>query len=269
MNTGIKPYFLALTSILLGAGLLFFLCWAYAQDPLDASWSLDFGDSCELDITGRLLLDGSGTRVSGREGPELFFTRRGRLFLDGRELALNSSQKQQLREFEAGLQEFAPGLLKLTNQSMEFAMDLSTGIYRVALNRVPPASVEKALDKLRAELQKGLREGDGKIFVDGAALDNIDEAVETAVRASLAEFFLSLGALLDNRDATLTERFTDFGARMGTWGEEMEEEVDRFASEMEVVAEQLCETLEQLQEQEEALRTSVPELRDFVLFSRS
>ena len=191
----------------------------------------------------------------------------GRLFVDGKEVALTPADRERVRRFEAELNRMVPRAHEVVLEATDIAFTALTEVARGFAGDGGSGTIarlEQARRDVRADLARQpivlFSDPDlGKRVIAPVITEYVPVIAGAAVRESLSAAFSG-----DEK------RMRDFERRMDRMGEEIERKVDKRAEALEPKVEALCDSTRELDRIEDglALRLDDGEPLDLLRASR-
>lgn len=233
-----------------------------------AAQQCDFGFDATLEIApDRIVIDDEALG-------EVVIDEDGALGIDGRALALDAAQQASVEAWAMQLREVVPAVVEVAIDGVEIAVTTVSEVFAALVDGDAPASVQNALEDLRADVDAGLGREDGVWYVRRDGIENLDDTmttleplIENAVAESVGALLVAVGRSMQSGD--FTARMEAFGERMERLDEEIETRVEARAAAIEDRADSLCTELRVLAAREEEMKARVPGLSALRVLKRS
>ena len=173
----------------------------------------------------------------------------GRLFVDGREVALNAADQQRVNEYENELRRLLPEARQVAAEATDIAFTALTEVARGFADKGDNSTVrqlEQAHRRLRAQLDKDpafVFNGD----IDAEVIRPVISEFVPAITGAAVKTALSIAF---SGDEALTKAFE---ARMNTMGHDIDVKVKARAESLKPLAHSLCQRTKRLDAIEEGL----------------
>lgn len=218
---------------------------------------------CEVDLHYGITLEAK--QVLLQDEGTVFTLANGELRRDGKSIAMSTAEKQQLRQYEAGLRELVPQVSAVTREALAIAGEATDFAFSTLLGpdhesvkelrgKFANLSTEigKRIDDRHLPMQAmSLRDDDWDVVGDGASISwNVAEA-------SFAIVGKAMRAAFDEDYAAKWE------ADLDRMEKELDARVETRAKALEAKAEGLCDNLTELEKLETSLSQSNKALAGF------
>ncbi|WP_341502996.1 DUF2884 family protein [Gallaecimonas sp. GXIMD4217] len=223
-------------------------------------------NDCNLELEHDLKVGESSFFITDQQKPLMSYID-GHLHIDGDEVELSRQQRQQLDNFTRDLHQGVGDIGELTAEALKFAGEISgevlTEILGVEFGQQLQQTLEQAGDKVREQVfQDGdywqLKAGDWEEEMENFFDEEFEQQIEETVTSSLGSVLMVMGQAMMNGEGSFEERMEAWAAEMEAKAELIEERAEREGQFLEEKAEALCTRFVALNDQEEALRASIP-----------
>ena len=109
--------------------------------------------------------------------------------------------------------------------------------------------------------------GDGINGIDEAFGAEFEREVEELVARSLGSIIAMVGQAMASGEGTFEQRMEQFGQKMENLGERVEQDMEHMGGQLEAASAEVCGDILQIAAMEEELRSDIPELGSYQLFT--
>jgi hypothetical protein len=230
--------------------------------------------SCEVSLNYDISVEPKKLVVS-QKGEEKYSVVMNKLFVEGKEVELNASQRALLTQYSDELSTQVPQVIDLVNS----AVVMASGAVSMALTPLLGDASGAKLDELMAGMQKRIdtvayRNGDS--FFLGATESSLEKAfneefeqeIEQLVQNSIGSILMSVGAqMMSAEGGDFQQKMESFGKKMEAIGDDIETQMAAQATDLETKADKLCESFQSLMVLEGRLRAEIPQMAAYPLAS--
>lgn len=230
-------------------------------------------ENCAVSFQNDVRISDTLLTIENKTEQQLKITSKGQLYLNGNEVALNSSQQYAVSQYQLALRQELPKVADIALDAVKIA--------GVALEEVGNAfglssleDMNDVMDELSGEVKNTFyRQGD---FVMGEKSFNefdttfeskFEARMEDAIKSSMMESIGSLLVTIGSEMLSSGGDMKEFEARMEKMGQNIEEKVELQAKGIEERADKLCEDFTKLATMESELTEAIPQLSDYKLFT--
>lgn len=207
-------------------------------------------DSCDVHSEYALQMHGKAFVFTRDDGPAQHVAiGGGRLFVDGKEVALDAADRERVQRFEAGLNRLVPQMQAVVVDATDIAF---SALEEVARGFAPKggSDVVARLEESRAKLHAELRDRPVMMFNDDLEARVIKPVVTEYVPLIAGNAVSSTLAVVFSGDEKKAE---EFGRRMDAMGDEIERKVEKRAKSLEPRVDALCDGARDLDRLEDGL----------------
>ncbi|WP_037470719.1 YggN family protein [Shewanella waksmanii] len=239
---------------------------------------ISFGDNkqCDVALNYDVAVEPKKLTVSDG-GKEVYRVEFGKLFVEGKEIALNSSQQALVNDYSEQVSKQVPEVIELVNDAVEIATSAVSMALTPLLGDASGAKIDTMMDGLSERIESVAYQNGDKFYI-GATESSLEQTfgedfekeLDQLVQSSIGSMMMTLGSEMMAGDGdTFEEKMNSFGQRMERMGQDIEREMEQQAQDLEVRAERVCDNFEQLLVTENKLRAQVSSLKNYALIDTS
>jgi hypothetical protein len=235
--------------------------------------------NCSLELHDDLLVQRGDVQLLRNDTPLWRISDQGQLWVNNQVVDTDAQTAFMLKQYQSGLRDNAEQTVTLVADAVSLASE--------ALNRVmvqfdvdngeAQASIDRALNKMRTNLDQIMLRSDNSIRINGsklAGIDNgFDEEMSKAIEESVAEIsgnvLMLVGKAMSSGEGNFEQRMEAFGKKMDQFGEELEADMQVRGEQLEARGQQICSSLQQLDGLETQIQAKVPAMQQFDLIQVS
>ncbi len=199
---------------------------------------------CDISSAYSLNLNGDGIAFdSDKASPRQVRLDNGRLYIDGREIAVSNADRRTLHEIEGEVREISGEVVVIASDGIDLAFDALSEVSAAFIeDQSRHADIVRSMEKTRAIIQTQIRDAALHRPFDKAAFETLIESHVEKLAAELvqvvaAEFVpRAISAALTGNEAAVA----DIEARAERLEADIERRIERKAAEIEKRAEGLC-----------------------------
>ena len=203
----------------------------------------------------------------------------GQLWINNQAVNTDADTAALLQKYQAGLRTNAEDTVTLVADAVSMASEALTRVmaqFEVD-NGEAQANIDRALNKMRSNLDQILLRSDNSIRINGsklAGIDNgFDDEMSKAIEESVAEItgnaLMLVGKAMSSGEGNFEQRMEAFGKKMDQFGEELEADMNAHGDQLEARGQQICSSLQQLDGLETQIQAKVPAMQKFDLIQVS
>ncbi|MBY6107042.1 YggN family protein [Ferrimonas balearica] len=234
----------------------------------------NFGDECELSLSYDIELERDRLEVSDA-GETLYRIQGDQLWVRGKSIDLNASQRALVRDYHAEMERQLPEVVELVDDALTLVGNtLDTVFTELSDFGLDPSQGTDVMARIQDKVNASMRTENGGIRLSANAMDNfsdeldqtLETEIESVISASMGGMLMALGQAMSEGDSgDFEQRMEDFGTRMERMGERIETEMEAQATALEQRANAMCGEWQQLDLLEQKMQRQIPELAEFDL----
>ncbi|WP_394200478.1 YggN family protein [Shewanella waksmanii] len=249
---------------------------AWAHDGNGNHVSFGEGKQCDVALNYDVAVEPKKLTVSDA-GKEVYRVELGKLFVEGKEIDLNSSQQALVNEYSEQVSQQVPEVIELVNDAVQIATTAVSMALTPLLGDATGAKIDQMMDSLSQRIDSVAYQNGDKFYI-GATESSLEQTfgedfekeLDQLVQSSIGSLMMTLGSEMMSGDGnTFEEKMNSFSQKMERIGEDIEREMELQAQELEHRAERVCDNFEQLLITENKLRAQVPSLKNYALIDTS
>jgi len=223
-----------------------------------SSASISVGDhGCDIDSPYSVDLEGDGIAFkSEKASPRNIRIDKGRLYIDGREVTLNTQDRRIIHDFEGEVRDISAEAVVIASEGIDIAFDALSEVSRALVEDAGRhADLVRTMEKTRGVVQGQIRDAvlhrpfDEEAF-EALIESQIEKLASELVQIVVAEFVpRAIGAALSGNEAALA----DIEKRTNQLEKDIERRIEGKAEAIEKRAEGLCPRVEALVAMQERL----------------
>ncbi|ALZ74838.1 DUF2884 family protein [Rheinheimera sp. F8] len=235
--------------------------------------------NCSLELHDDLLVQRADVQLLRSDNPLWRISDQGQLWINNQSVDTDASTAVLLQQYQAGLRDNAEQTVTLVADAVSMASEALTRVmaqFEVD-NGEAQANIDRALNKMRTNLDQILLRSDNSIRINGsklAGIDNgFDDEMSKAIEESVAEItgnaLMLVGKAMSSGEGNFEQRMEAFGQKMEKFGDELEADMNVRGEQLEARGQQICSSLQQLDGLEAQIQAKVPAMQQFDLIQVS
>ncbi|WP_166434210.1 DUF2884 family protein [Vibrio viridaestus] len=228
---------------------------------------ISFAGQCHVQLKSEIQHNDDSVNVIMEDGRVATIYNDSRLVIDGKEHPLTSEQHKFLEAYQKELVSSVNQIESYTAQSIK-QIDLIIDDISSSLGESD--SLETLRQRMHTYWQQASESfyGDDGFSIDNTSMSTLDEAIEKMQSLFDHEFISSLwDAASDGVDKLSELSFSEFTALVQELNNKIYEHWQRFSQDKEKRQKEVCDSFNQLIDQEQSLHKSIPELRNYQVFT--
>lgn len=235
--------------------------------------------NCSLELHDDLLVQQADVQLLRHDKPLWRISEAGQLWIDNQSVATDADTALLLQQYQAGLRTNAEDTVTLVADALSMASEALTRVMEQfeVDNSDAQANIDRALQKMRTNLDQILLRSDNSIRINGSKLAGInhgfDDEMSKAIEESVAEItgnaLMLVGKAMSSGEGSFEQRMEAFGQKMDKFGDELETDMNARSEQLEARGQQICSSLQQLNSLEAQIQTKVPAMQKFDLIQVS
>ncbi|WP_064792016.1 YggN family protein [Shewanella woodyi] len=241
------------------------------EDHKSNSYS-DHNSECEVTLNYDIAVEPKKLTVT--EGSaEVYRIEMDQLFVEGKPVSLNRSQKKLLTQYSDEVSTQVPEVIGLVHDAVGIASSAASMALTPLLGDAAGAKLDEMMDGLEERIEKVAYQNGDKFYL-GATHSSLEDTfgeefeqeLEQLVKNSIGSMMVNLGSQMLAGDGESFEQSMEaFAAKMENVGQDIELQMESQAQSLEDRADKMCERFQYLVELEQKLRAEVPELAKYPL----
>jgi len=235
-------------------------------------------EQCSVNFNYGVIIDPNHIRMIEDSRTVVQINGENQLFVEGREIELNTEQQQLISQFSQGIRNQVPEIVSIAIEGVDIglkAVNKAIGSL-TGENSASQQKIQTKFDELKWRIRTRFNQSANNYYIapqDFADFDDIftgefEQEIEEIISDSIGTILLAVGEAMisDNTDSRGGEqRLSTFDERMENLGKDLELEISASANALEKKAEQFCLKLATLDEIESKIHHSIKPLSQFNL----
>lgn len=238
-------------------------------------------NQCNIDFNYGVIIDEQRIRILEKEQTLIQINKQEQVFVGGREITLNQSEKSLIREYSLSIREQVPQIVSIALESVNLGLKAVNRVIAslTGENSAIQQKLQGKFEELEWRLKARFNHSNNSYYIapqDFADFDDILEGtfeneIKEIVSKSIGTLLIAVGEAVANKnseDETLNnteKRISTFDERMQLMGEEIELEISPQALLLKNRAESFCNALRKLDQLEQQINQKIPELQQLNL----
>ncbi|QIR15173.1 YggN family protein [Shewanella aestuarii] len=253
---------IALSGIVFAAGAL-----------TPATAKMSFNDqSCNVTLNYDVTVEPKSLKVS-ENGDEKYRIEMGKLFVEGKQVALTAEQQALLTQYTDEVSRQVPEVIDLVGD----VVGMATQAVSMALTPLFGDSAGSQIDKLMAAIQQrvdSMAYQQGDLFYLGSTESSLEETfneefeqeMEQMISNSLGSIMMTMGShIMSSEGGSFEDKMNAFASKMENVGKDIELQMESQSQEIESRAIEICGDFEQLMVLENKVRQQIPQIAPYAL----
>ncbi len=229
-------------------------------------------NQCEVALNYDVAVEPQMVTVS--EGSsEVYRIELDKLYVDGKEVSLNSKQKTLLTQYSEEVSTQLPEVITLVHDAVGIASSAASMALTPLLGDAAGAKLDEMMDGLEERVEQVAYQHGDKFYL-GATQSSLEDTfgeefekeMEELVRNSVGTLMVSLGSeMLSGDGNSFEQKMESFSKKMENVGQDIEMQMEAQTKDLEQRADKMCDNFQYLIALEQNLRTEVPELSQYRL----
>ena len=235
--------------------------------------------NCSLQLQDDLLVQRGDVQLLRNDRQLWRISSQGELWVNNQVVNTDAQTTIMLKQYQSGLRDNAEQTVTLVADAVSIAADALTRVMAQfdVDNGEAQANIDRALNKMRTNLDQILLRSDDSIRINGSKLAGIDNGFDNemskAIEESVAEItgntLMLVGKAMSSGDGNFDQRMEAFGQKMEKFGNELEADMQVRGEQLEARGQQICSSLQQLDGLEAQIQAKVPAMQPFDLIQAS
>ncbi|MGF1774512.1 YggN family protein [Vibrio wakamikoensis] len=225
---------------------------------------------CAVDIKNEVHLDGEQVEIV-KASSKVLIDEDNNLFIDGKAIELSQLQQDALESYRENMNKYVPQAKELAANGLELTNELIDDVAESFDNSEAFQSVKQAVGEFFADVQSRY-EDNGDFVLKSEAfssfMDNWEQDLAKAKEVFNKEFFSSAFTALQQK---MSEEgglnLTELSKQMDELKAKMSDTMKEQSESLKQQAEDYCDSLNDVAEQEQQLQKTIPELKDYQVFT--
>ncbi|GMQ47317.1 YggN family protein [Vibrio sp. 10N] len=239
------------------------------SSALVASNAYAFGQ-CGVDIKNEVHLDGEQVEIV-KASSKVLIDEDNNLFINGKAIELSQLQQDALESYRENMNKYVPQAKELASNGLELTNDLIDDVAESFDNSEAFQNVKQAVGEFFADVQSRYEENGDFVLKSEAFssfMDNWEQDLAKAKEVFNKEFFSSaFTALQQKMSAEGGLNLTELSKQMDELKAKMSDTMKEQSESLKQQAEEYCDSLNDVAEQEQQLQKTIPELKDYQVFT--
>ena len=235
--------------------------------------------NCSLELHDDLLVQRADVQLLRNDTALWRISDQGQLWVNNQVVDTDAQTAAILKQYQSGLRDNAEQTVTLVADAVSMASEALTRVmaqFEVD-NGEAQANIDRALNKMRTNLDQILLRSDNSIRINGsklAGIDNgFDDEMSKAIEESVAEItgnaLMLVGKAMSSGEGNFEQRMEAFGQKMDKFGDELEADMNVRGEQLEARGQQICSSLQQLDGLEAQIQAKIPAMQQFDLIQVS
>lgn len=230
-----------------------------------------FAAQCNVDIENEVHLNGTALEIYQDGTSNVLINKNNDLYIHGEKIELDEMQQQAIESYREKMNVYLPRAKDIANDGLNLANDI---IDDVSMSFDSSASFDKvkvALEAFFADVEARYYQDDEFVLQKDAFdsfVQNWRKDFDKAQEVFNSEFFTSaFDAMSEKMKQEGGINFTELANNMAELKERLAAKVAQQSKAIEKEAQNYCESLDEMAEQEQQLHQTIPELKDYQVFT--
>ena len=226
---------------------------------------------CRVDVKNEIHLDGSKVEIHRADGQVAKLQPDNNVVIDGKKVNLNDEQKSQVGQFRQSLNQSVPKVQKMISDGLTLADgiidDVATSLKAPHAFDNLKQSVKAYSDKIQSRYYKN-----GEFVFPASSFDNMQKQWTEEFKKAQTLFSSEFLTSAFNTVATSMKQdggfnLTQLNNTMEELKKKMTKQLNDHKQEVEKKRDELCDSVDDMVEQEQSLHKTIPELKDYQVFT--
>ena len=231
---------------------------------------------CDVSLNYDVTVEPKKLSISDK-GNEKYRVELGKLYVEGKEVALNAKQQALLVKYSDEVSMQVPEVIELVNDAVIMASQAVSMALTPLLGDATGAKLDEMMDGVQKRIDEvAYRNGD-KFYLGAteSAMENafdeeFEKEIEDLVQNSIGTIMMNIGSqMMSGEGGNFEEKMEAFGQKMENVGKDIETQMEAQSADFEAKADRLCERFESLLVLEQQVRSEIPQLASFPLTSET
>ncbi|RTR39108.1 DUF2884 family protein [Shewanella canadensis] len=227
---------------------------------------------CEVALNYDVAVEPQMVTVS--EGSsEVYRIELDKLYVDGKEVSLNSKQKALLTQYSDEVSTQLPEVIALVHDAVGIASSAASMALTPLLGDSAGAKLDEMMDGLEERVEQVAYQHGDKFYLGSTQSsledtfgEEFEKEMEELVRSSVGTMMVSLGSeMLSGDGDSFEQKMESFSKKMENVGQDIEMQMEAQTKDLEKRADKMCDNFQYLIALEQNLRAEVPELSQYRL----
>ncbi|MGB1262382.1 MAG: DUF2884 family protein [Cognaticolwellia sp.] len=231
---------------------------------------------CDINFNYGVIIDPAHVRMVTHGQTYVQINGQHQLFVNGREITLNSEQQNQLSEYSTGIRSQVPAIVSIAIEGVELGLKAVNKVISglTGENSASHQQFQEKFDEMKWRLRARFTHSDESYYIAPQDFDDFDEVfagefekeIEAIVSDSVGTILVAVGEAMTHREEQSSEQRVDtFDQRISSMGDDIKFDISNQANALEDKAEKICARLVKLDELENSLQAEIPALSEFNL----
>tara|TARA_R110000737_G_scaffold48006_5_gene68292 strand:+ start:1232 stop:2005 length:774 start_codon:yes stop_codon:yes gene_type:complete len=231
---------------------------------------------CDINFNYGVIIDPAHVRIVNAGQTYVQINGQHQLFVNGREITLNSEQKHQLSMYATGIRSQVPAIVSIAIEGVELGLKAVNKVISglTGENSASHQQFQEKFDEMKSRLRARFNHSDQSYYIAPQDFDDFDEVfagefekeIENIVSDSVGTILIAVGEAMTHREEQSTEqRVETFDQRIETMADDIKLDISNQANALEDKAAKICLSLIKLDEIENMLQLEIPALAKFNL----
>jgi hypothetical protein len=231
---------------------------------------------CDINFNYGVVIDPAHLRILNHGQTYIQINGQHQLFVDGREISLNSEQTTQLSEYTNGIRAQVPEIVSVAIEGVELGLKAVNKVISglTGENSASHQQFQERFEEMKWRLRARFNHSDNSYYIAPQDFDDFDEVfagefekeIEEIVSDSVGTILVAVGeAMTHHEEQNSEQRVETFDQRIETMGNDLKLGISSQATALEEKAEKICAALVRLNAIEDALQQGIPALAQYNL----
>lgn len=229
-----------------------------------------YAQSCPVNVPNPIHIDKGNVSVYEAGKPKLLIDDNNNLFINGKQVDLNTMQQQALTAYSDNMQTYLPQMAALAQQGTDLALAVLKDVSSSFDSQAAFTKVQTLVKQLSEQAQHKFYNAQGEFVMPADVFSSMDttwkmefeNAMQQVTVESISSVLTALGNEMKHGDLDFSQMQTKF-SQLKT---QITDTVAQHSGEMKVKANDLCGSIEGLAKQEQQLQQIIPQLQDIPMF---
>ena len=233
---------------------------------------------CSVNLNYGVIIDPSHIRIIDHGKTIIQINGSSQLFVEGREIALNTEQQELINDFSSGIRTQIPAIVSIAIEGVDIGLKAVNKVIGglTGENSASQQKVQTKFEEIKWRIRTRFNHSANNYYLAPQDFDNFDDIftgefeseMEEIISDSIGTILLAVGEAIisdeSNENPRNTERrISTFDQRMETMGKDLELEISASAKILEKKAEQFCLQMSELNKIETTMHAKIKSLNNF------
>ena len=233
---------------------------------------------CNIHFNHGVIIDPEHIRILKRDITYVQFNNTGQLFVNGREIALNTQQQTLINQYSSRIRKQIPELVDIAIEGVDLGLKAVNKVIAglTGENSAAHQKLQKRFDELHWRIRKRFNHSADSYYIAPQDLDDFDEIfagefeqeIEEIVADSIGTILGAVGEAITNQEieaASNEQRSGNLGNRIESMSDDLALEINSKASSLESKADAFCNKLIELDILESEIQSQISILSNYNL----